>query len=375
MDQVKNECVYVVDEDYVNSLQLLHYNTCTNDSPLHIKETRGVVISNNNGTSKIVSKSFGYINEYTVDLDDKELMKNMHSFNQSKFYKMYEGTVVRMFFWKNRWFLSTHKKLNAFDSKWGNSSCKTFGEMFINSLCDPNVNWVPSSDDVLDIFNNFCFHLDTNKTYVFLIVHDEDTNIVCKKDETTPSCFHIGEFDNVTHMLVEGNTSGLPGLPSLSFSNTEELVEYVRNLDHLQHPGVIVYFPNQTQMKIYNKNYKHAQELRGNQPDLLYRYLEIRNDHTRVSEFLNLYKEQENYLVTSELAILDIGKKLFHSYMKRYIHKQYVFIPRCEFMVMKMCHDWHNENRDLNKISLDKVLSIMETIPTKMLYSIVRNYM
>lgn len=375
MDQVKNECVYVVDEDYVNSLQLLHYNTCTNDSPLHIKETRGVVISNNNGTSKIVSKSFGYINEYTVDLDDKELMKNMHSFNQSKFYKMYEGTVVRMFFWKNRWFLSTHKKLNAFDSKWGNSSCKTFGEMFINSLCDPKVNWVPSSDDVLDIFNNFCFHLDTNKTYVFLIVHDEDTNIVCKKDETTPSCFHIGEFDNVTHMLVEGNTSGLPELPSLSFSNTEELMEHVRNLDHLQHPGVIVYFPNQTQMKIYNKNYKHAQELRGNQPDLLYRYLEIRNDHTRVSEFLNLYKEQENYLVTSELAILDVGKKLFHSYMKRYIHKQYVFIPRCEFMVMKMCHDWHNENRDLNKISLDKVLSIMETIPTKMLYSIVRNYM
>lgn len=372
------ENFYLVDEDYKNNLQLYHYNKCTNDSLPYIKDSRGVVKSDD----KIVSKSFGYIDEYTVDGDNvsellennKKILDNVRSFNQSKIYKMYEGTVVRMFFWKHKWYLSTHKKLNAFDSKWGNSECKTFGEMFVNSLSDPLVNLTTTSDDVLDIFNNFCFQLDTSKTYVFLIVHDDLTSMICKRTEETPSCFHIGEFDNKTNLLVEGNTSNLPSLPSLSFNTVFDLIEYVRKLNHLEHPGVIIYFPNQTQMKIYNHNYIKAKELRGNQPDLLYRYLEVRKDNELSRQFLDLYKDQEQYLISSELAILDVGKKLFHLYMRRYIHKQYVFVPKCEFMVMQMCHQWHNENRDNNKINLDKVLETLENLPIKMLYSIVRNY-
>jgi hypothetical protein len=374
------ENIYVVDEDYKNNLQLYHYNKCSNDSLDCIKNARGVVKSDD----KIVSKSFGYIDECTVDGENvseliennKQILDKIHSFHQSKIYTMYEGTVVRMFFWKHKWFLSTHKKLNAFDSKWGNSECKTFGEMFVDSLCDPLVNnSITSSDEVLDIFNNFCFQLDTNKTYVFLIIHDDLTSMICKRSNKIPPCLHIGEFDNKTNLLVEGNTSGLPSLPQLSFNTVFDLIEYVRKLNHLEHPGVIIYFPNQTQLKIYNHNYKKAQELRGNQPDLLYRYLEVRKNNDLSNRFLELYKEQEDYLISSELAILDVSKKLFHLYMRRYIQKQYVFVPKCEFMVMQMCHQWHNENRDLNKISLNKVLEILENLPIKMLYSIVKNYL
>jgi hypothetical protein len=42
--------------------------------------------------------------------NNKQILDKIHSFHQSKIYKMYEGTVVRMFFWKHKWFLSTHKK-------------------------------------------------------------------------------------------------------------------------------------------------------------------------------------------------------------------------------------------------------------------------
>ena len=371
VSNMENEKVYVVDEDYVNKLQLYHYNKCSNESELNIKETRGIIKSED----KIVSKSFGYIDEYVVDVDNDKIVEKLHSFNQSKFYKMYEGTVVRMFFWKNKWFLSTHKKLNAFDSKWGNSDCKTFGEMFICSLSEESVNWHNEEHDMWEIFDNFCFHLDTSKTYVFLIVHDEFTTMVCKKDVNVPSLFHIGEFDNSTNLLVEGNTSGVPSLPLLSFNNVDELTEYVRNVNQLETPGVIIYYPNQTQLKLYNSNYMKSKQIRGNQPDLLYRYLEVRTDHNLSTEFLKLYKEQEDYFVSAELAILDVSKKIFFSYMKRYIQKQYVFIPKCEFIVMQICHQWHNENRDTNKISVNKVLETLEKLPTKMLYSIIKNYM
>jgi len=378
------ENIFVVDEDYKNKLQLLHYKECNNDSEQYIKECRGVIKSED----KIVSKSFGYMDELTVDNDNSEIIKRIHSFNQTKIYPMYEGTVLRMFYWKHKWYLSTHKKLNAFDSKWGNSDCKTFGEMFIESLCyltskcsynnDTSEyvnNILKNPTELWTVFDNFCFQLDTKKTYVFLLLHDRDTSIVCTRYAELPFCFHIGEFDNSTHLLVEGNTSSLPSLPTLTFNNVFDLIESVRKMDHTAHPGVILYFPNQTQLKLFNKNYKNALEIRGNQPDLLYRYFEIRKNRELSSKFLELYSEEEDYLMSSELTLLEVGKLIFQAYMNRYIHKRYVFLPKCEHLVMQMCHKWHNENRDTNKISVNKVISILEELPTKMLYSIVKNHM
>lgn len=378
------ENIFVVDDDYKNKLQLLHYKECNNVSEQHIKECRGVVKSDD----KIVSKTFGYIDELTVDNDNAEILKRVHSFNQTKIYPMYEGTVLRMFYWKNKWYLSTHKKLNAFDSKWGNSNCKTFGEMFIESICYLTskynhsnnvleyVNGVLSNpEEMWTVFDNFCFQLDTKKTYTFLLLHDRDTSIVCTRYAELPFCFHIGEFDNITHLLVEGNTSGIPSLPEIKCENVFSLIEMVRNIDHTVHPGFILYFPNQTQLKLFNKNYKDALEIRGNQPDILYRYFEIRKNRELSNKFLELYRDEEEYLMSSELALLEVSKLIFQAYMNRYIHKRYVFLPKCEHLVMQMCHQWHNENRDTNKISVNKVLSVLEDLPTKMLYSIVKNHM
>ena len=378
------ENVFIVDEDYMNSLQLLHYKTCDNDSPQYLKECRGVVKSGD----KIVSKSFGYIDELTVDTDNSKILKQVHSFNQTKIYPMYEGTVIRMFYWKHKWYLSTHKKLNAFDSKWGNSDCKTFGQMFIESLCyltskcsygdditNKINNTLNNQEELWTMFDNFCFQLDTKKTYVFLLLHDRDTTMVCTKYPEHPFCFHIGEFDNTTHLLVEGNTSGLPSLPEYKCENIFSLIDMVRNMDHSVHPGIILYFPNQTQLKLYNKNYKKAQELRGNQPDILYRYLELRKNREQALMFLDLFKNQEDYLMSVEFTILDVSKFIFQAYMNRYIHKKYIYVPKCEHLVMQMCHQWHNEDRNNNKISLNRVLNTLENLPTKMLYSIVKNHM
>lgn len=366
---LKNE-ILLTDEDYNNKLQLFHYKNCTNDTDSYVKSIRGVV---KNG-DKIVSKSFGYIDEYDANKDENVIMNKIHSFNQCKIYKMYEGTVVRMFFWKHRWFLSTHKKLNAFDSKWGNSDCKTFGEMFIDSLCDPATGWIPVRDDIWDIYSNFCFSLNTNKTYVFLILHDDTTEMVCKLEKNTPSCFHIGEFDNVLNLLVEGNTSGLPSLPQLDFNNQNELLEYVKTLNIRINPGVIIYFPNQTQIKIYNSDYKKLQELRGNQPDIMYRYLELRNNKEKLNSFYYNFKEKESEFIDIESKIYETAKLIHSFYMSRYIYKQFVYVPKPEYIVIQLSHKWHLENRDENKVNVDKILEIINNLPIKKIYSLLKNY-
>ena len=362
--------VLMVDEEHSVNLQLFHYKSCNNDSNPLVKEVRGTVKSGD----KMVSKSFGYIDELDVDKHEKEIINRIHSFNQSKIYKMYEGTVVRMFYWKHRWFLSTHKKLNAFDSKWGKNGCKTFGEMFVDALCDDKVNFKPQNPDIWDVYNNFCYSLDTNKTYVFLILHDKNTQMVCDNDDAVLPLYHIGEFDNSTHLLVEGNTSNIPNLPQLKFNSPEEIVEYVRNMCPFKNQGVIVYFPNQTQLKIFNSRYKNIQEIRGNQPDIVFRYLEIRHNHEEYSKFFSVFGEKyKNELNEVEKTILDKSLSIFDSYVQRYIYKQFVFVPKVEFIVMQMCHEWHLQDRNKNKIKAYVVYDFVNTLPTKLLYSLIKN--
>jgi hypothetical protein len=367
--ELENQVV-MVDDEYSVNLQLFHYKSCTNESNPLVKKIRGVVRSG----SQLISSSFGYIDELDVDKHESEILKRIHSFNQSKIYKMYEGTVVRMFYWKHRWFMSTHKKLNAFDSKWGKSGCKTFGEMFIDGLCNDKLDWKPQNPDIWDVYNNFCFSLNTEKTYVFLILHDNNTQMVCNNDETLLPIYHIGEFDNKTHLLVEGNTSGIPSLPQLSFNNPQEIIDYVRNMCPFKNQGIIVYFPNQTQLKIYNSNYKTIQDIRGNQPDIIFRYLEIRHNHEEYSKFFQVFGEKySNEFSKVEKKIIDKSLSIFQSYMKRYIYKQFVFVPKVEFIVMELCHDWHLQNRDNNKIKAYVVYDFVNTLPTKLLYSLVKN--
>ena len=362
--------VVMVDDEYTVDLQLFHYKSCTNESNPLVKKVRGIVRSGDN----IVSSSFGYIDELDVTKNKEEIIKRMHSFNQCKIYKMYEGTVVRMFYWRHRWYLSTHKKLNAFDSRWGKSGCKTFGEMFVDALCDDRVNFKPQNPDIWDIYNNFCYSLDTNKTYVFLILHDGNTRMVCDNDNSVLPLYHIGEFDNVTHLLVEGNTSNIPSLPRLYFNSPEEIVEYVKNMCPFKNQGLIVYFPNQTQLKIFNSEYKNIQEIRGNQPDIVFRYLEVRHNHEEYSKFFSVFGEKySNELNDVEKTILNKSLSIFQSYMKRYIYKQFVFVPKVEFIVMQMCHEWHLQDRNNHKMKAYVVYDFVNTLPTKLLYSLLKN--
>ena len=97
------------------------------------------------------------------------------------------------------------------------------------------------------------------------------------------------------------------------------------------------------------------QLLRGNQPDIVFRYLELRNDKLNFDLFCKEYKEHENLFINVEYSIFNLCKSILSSYFKRFIYKQYVFIPKPEYVVMSMCHEWHKEDRINNKININKV--------------------
>ena len=74
-------------------------------------------------------------------------------------YKSYEGTSVNVFYYTDRWYFSTKKKFDMFESKFGSN--KSHGQMF---------------EDILKI-DTLIEYLDIKYTYHFVIVHNENTHL------------------------------------------------------------------------------------------------------------------------------------------------------------------------------------------------------
>ncbi len=370
--------------DTLGSLRLYHYVYCDRDSDDAIKNCRGIVREDDT----IVCKTFKYTDEYLVS--EKELIDaRIHSFNQCKFYDGEEGATLRLFFYKGKWILSTHRKLDAFRSKWGNPRSKSFGQMFIDGLkfevvsgsLQGKVNYDSSSDNSdTQMFDSYCSSLDQNKTYCFLVRNSAENRIVCDALEH-PQIYFVGSFERSTHLLVEGNDSGISMPQEHKFQNLDELLQYVDNIDHKKKTSIIVYMPNQQQFKITNARYLDYFKARGNEPSIKFRYLQIRLDRDMVALLYSLYPEEITNFENYENILEKISKRVEQSYVKRYIPsrdgsaKTFVSLPQPQFFIMQACHNWHISDRANNKVSIDKIHEVIDNQSAESLNKLIKSFL
>src|SRR5579864_9215220 len=110
----ENKNIKLFDEE--GDLKIYHYLSCDINSSQEDKEVRGLVYKDNS----LVCRSF----DFTAIIETKdELLEKIFKdvdFSKVKFFPSLEGTVVRLYF-VDVWHLSTHKKIDAFKSMWGNN--------------------------------------------------------------------------------------------------------------------------------------------------------------------------------------------------------------------------------------------------------------
>ena len=156
------------DTDEDNNLELYCYVKCDSTDSDLLKQCRGVVFNGD----KLILQTFPYTMEFNNEEVDKITDKLSDVFDKCSFYEAEEGTLIRMFFFKDRWYTLTHRKLNAFRSKW--ASKESFGTLFKDALeyeISNNSNLKASivMDTDKGILDNFQCILDKNKQYVFLL--------------------------------------------------------------------------------------------------------------------------------------------------------------------------------------------------------------
>ena len=390
--QVQSGKIRLSDSDVVSKLDLFCYTKCDNNESDLIKKSRGVVYNENN----IVLKGFPYTEEYTTDENSfNELKKTMtKSLDSYKFYDAHEGALLRVFFWQTKWYISTHRKLDAFRSKW--ASKDSFGQMFHNGLetllkhkderfmkffnPDYSDKQVESSD--FNLTSEFLNKLDKNYQYMFLVLNNYDNRIVCSSPEE-PTLFHVGSVrvdlvNNVTKpqdVVVWDQDVGIQKPTEHTFSSWDEVAEVVETQASSELQGIIIFDTEQNkQWKLFNQEYYTLFKIRGNEPSVKYRYLQIRMDKQMVDKLYYLYPRYADAFDDYENTLYEIAKLINKNYIDRFIKKKYVTVPREEFLVMKACHDWHLQCREKNRISLRKVIDTINEQPASNLNKIIRRY-
>jgi hypothetical protein len=359
--------------DKVNNLDLFCYD---NISENQVRQYRGIVFHNNTLVMRGLS--------HPIELDSEECLFYMNNPSKddqenSKYqilsiirdnvqhlpvFDSHEGTLLRMFNFNDKWYTSTHRKLDANENKWG--SRFTFGEIFEKSLLDEvernerlhNVLWrgtnIPEqSSSIVELFQTL---LDKSRQYMFFIRNTADGRIVCNAPEYH-TVYHIGTY--IDNNLCLDDDVYLPKPNRHVFTDVSEMLTYANNVDISKIQGLIVFLPNDVQCKIINSEYSRLTKVRGNEPSLKFRYLQVRMDKNMRNDLYMLYPEFEDVFDNCENMLYRIAKRLYEDYVSRFIKHVIFSIPKDEFRVIKYAHDLYLSDKVNNRINLEMIINIM----------------
>lgn len=319
---------------------------------------------------KIICPSLGSTEEFTIE-DKKNCFSFMEQWTDEwKWFYAIEGTLVRLFYFENKWYLSTHKKLSAFQSRW---SCRlSFGEIFIEYLREI----YPHSEN---IYSDFLKTLDTDKIYYFILRSNIHNRIICDVTsiEYGKKIVFLG-YRNQKHELIlnDEDCHLLPKLQKptkLKNIDTHNMFDFVENeINPIIHQGIMGFHQKENKhIKIVNQKYKTLSRLRGNNPNIRLRYLEIRENENNKLLFSQLYPNFQRVFQKFEFIISKIATFIHYSFMERYIRGKYITLPKEEYIVLRKCFEYSQQNGTL---TCDDVLHILNFENPLYVYKMIHRY-
>jgi hypothetical protein len=346
------------------------FNLCDTDGTLKLfsepSETgqKGLVYEGNNEIMKPFPK--------VENMDLENLKKNYPDLSGAKIWDHHEGCLLRVYWSSQGWRLSTQKKIDAFRSRWG--SRHSFGESWVKAL--------PNQDQAQP--HSFFTTLDKKCQYLFLLSNNKDNRIVCNVPRE-PTVKHVGTWVNGT--LRHDIDVGIDRPCQYEYTKHEELASHFDRMDWKQVTGCLICLRSLSTggtssaggkwVRVVHPEYARWALVRNNEPSLPFRYLQVRLDGEMTTMLYELFPQYAEKFDLYEDTIYDIACYLHSCYMSRYVHKQFVTVDREFFPILRMCHKWHTEDREHNKVTLDKVIEMINSrydhVLNKMIRTFIRN--
>ncbi len=327
VDEFPDHCqVDQFDIDTKEQLLLFHHIVGINDRLTKAsKNIRGLILDKN---GQSVCPSLPLVEEYNVKNvtdprgsvtdpkgsvigDQKEKLTD-EMVEKSTIYYDKEGAIIRVYYCNDSWHMSTNKRINAYNSKWGSDYSKTayndvsnivsFGDLFdlAISVAQEGRPTKPS----------FYESLDKEFVYAFLVRNDKySMNISPPPSEKEEKMYLIGKFTKTGQKVEMESNSLISKMPILEGKNkpttVSQLIEKVSSLS-LDYPGLILDLGGDRYVKIFNPKYEECLSIRHGDPNLLRVYLKLRYENiahasTETQKRMKLFKDLYKLIFNTEL--------------------------------------------------------------------------
>ena len=324
-------------------LFLIHTQNNSNFNIPLVNECNGIILEKN--TFKIICYTFNKCSD-SLSFDNKLNVSDLY------FESAIEGTHVRLFYYNNKWQLSTKKCIDAAKSKW--ISDKNFLQLF---------------EECVERYD-FMQKLNTTYCYSFIIMHPENNIVV---NYTTPNVLHVSTRDLNT--LNEVNVHiGIP-TNERKFIMSDNIESIINNLyvdTSLLYEGIMFIDINYNRWKIKSPYFNKIRNLWGNTNNRFYRFLELRQDCNLLQEYLNYYSYDRVKFISYEEQIKNMANDILKIYLSKHVHKNGIKIP---FFFSKIIYKLHGDFfKDKIKTDYNKIMMTLLELEPRNVCFIFNNY-
>lgn len=365
-----------------NTLYLLHFLGYRSD----LYHIRGIIFQIDTLTNdvKMICRSHPYTEEYILPNLSPELELD----NDTETTVALDGSIVRLFnveYGKTKnWFISTHRKINAFCSKWSNT---TFGDMFreiwfksvITKIDEstPEEHFMATQLVLVELlYKYFDRFLDPNRCYVFLISHPEN-KLVCQVREPKFVLTSVYVREQSGSLIKDNNKIPIlcfgPDIYPLRWFNVNtytQLSEHLNSVNWKDAAGILISNPNYS-LKLVSEKYREMKQIRGNQPHVSYRYIQLKlRDESKAMILRDLYQENISLFDLIDIKLLKLSKVIYDLYIRRYRNKEYLTIPQEEYSLLKRIYEnyqidknirWNIDNQ-IKQYNIKRVNTMLQRI-------------
>ena len=341
----------IVETDKLDGLVCYHFFDCDNNSSEEHKQLRGIIKEKE--TNKIICKTFGYTPE-VVENDDENIQRFVVPMVEAKatcFYS-YEGSLLRMFNYNNKWYLATHRKINAFKSRWGFG--KSYGDLFAEYLKKFDYFKSFTNEEVVQEFGK-CFNPD--QVFVFLITSYKENRIVSNKHLDAPNLYIVGQFQQVENDCIFINKfedlvvkSDETEIGKIATPEMHDINDSNINIDIHYKQGLVLIDSTGNSVKLVNKEYSDLVVLRDNKPNLILRYIELKqeNNAEKLKLFSHVYDDFVEKFKEYDVVMEDIIGNIFRKYRNRFVRKYQSIAPPDQYYIIRELHE--NYLRDTQNV-------------------------
>ena len=358
--------------DYLNTISINVDKALENISNTNIKfkEFGDLVIFNykNKYGSEIERSCRGLIMDKTNKkvvcspnmgaLDLESFIKKV-SFDECVIEQSYEGTLVKSYYYNNRWNISTKFCINSENSKF--RSKKSFRQYF-DELCNINFDT-----------------LDKHFTYSFLLQIPSNrlvTNISEKR------LFHIETQNNITGEkinldigVLKPTILKLRDVDSLGVSSYRGINKELNNLDWNERGFMLYSIDRKYRCSLINNNYKAIYDYIKNQSDIKFLLLESIYYKKNLEKYIQYFPEYKKTEERVRSKFKELVKNLYNLYKEYYCFKTREFseIPGKKKKILNEIHKIYktrHRNDLLFRISLLDVETVLLTESCAYLYTL-----